>query len=152
MTWRKVLVKLEPDAHNNIIVRRMFANAYGWPVIEHLVREHFMHDPEGLEREFTQEVGVIAIPGEEGVVGEREDEGARSPSWESPMMDLESEDDMGESGISERPESMGRALMSDEENGEVVEMTEFSSSKEFTSSSNADGNEESDDINGKGQV
>ena len=152
MTWRKVLVKLEPDAHNNIIVRRMFANAYGWPVIEHLVREHFMHDPEGLEREFEQEVGVIAIGFEEGVLGEREDEGTRSPSWESPMMDLESEDDMGESGISERPESMGRALMSDEENGEVVEMTEFSSSKEFTSSSNADGNEESNVVNGKGQV
>ena len=110
-----------------------------------------MHDPEGLEREFTQEVGVILIPFEEGV-GDREDEGARSPSWESPMMDLESEDDMGESGISERPESVGRAVMSDEENGEVVEMTEFSSSKEFTSSSNADGNEESNAVTGNGQV
>jgi hypothetical protein len=110
-----------------------------------------MHDPEGLEREFTQEVGVIAIGFEEGVLGEREDEGARSPSWESPMMDLESEDDMGESGISERPESMGRAVMSDEESGEVVEMTEFSSSKEFTSL-NADGNEESNAVNGEGQM
>jgi len=136
MTWRKVLVKLEPDAHNNIIVRRMFPNAYGWPVVEHLVREHFVHDPEGLESEFTQEVGVIPIPfhdveqeGEEGGgdVEGREDGGAQSPSWESPMMDLESEDEMGESGISERPESLGRALMSDEESGEVVEMTEFPS-------------------------
>jgi hypothetical protein len=41
LAWRKVLVKLEPDAHNNIIVRRMFANAYGWPVIKHLVDVHF---------------------------------------------------------------------------------------------------------------
>ncbi|KAG5513230.1 hypothetical protein PMAC_001600 [Pneumocystis sp. 'macacae'] len=41
MTWRKVLVHLEPDAHNNIICRRMFVNAYGWPVIEHLVLNHF---------------------------------------------------------------------------------------------------------------
>ncbi|CUM62801.1 uncharacterized protein PRCAT00000359001 [Priceomyces carsonii] len=41
MKWRKVLVKLKPDAHNNIIVRRRFANAYGWPVIEHLVQNHF---------------------------------------------------------------------------------------------------------------
>ncbi|ODV88360.1 hypothetical protein CANCADRAFT_16578, partial [Tortispora caseinolytica NRRL Y-17796] len=41
MAWRKVLVHLEPDAHNNMIVRRMFANAYGWPVLEHLVQEHF---------------------------------------------------------------------------------------------------------------
>ncbi|OVF06219.1 putative lipase [Clavispora lusitaniae] len=41
MSWRKVLVKLKPDAHNNIVVRRRFANAYGWPVIEHLVENHF---------------------------------------------------------------------------------------------------------------
>ncbi|RKF75768.1 putative lipase [Golovinomyces cichoracearum] len=41
LIWRKVLVRLEPDAHNNIIVRRMFANAYGWPVIKHLCDTHF---------------------------------------------------------------------------------------------------------------
>lgn len=41
MDWRKVLVVLDPDAHNNIVVRRRFANAYGWPVIDHLVDEHF---------------------------------------------------------------------------------------------------------------
>lgn len=46
MSWRKVLVKLEPDAHNNIVVRRRFANAYGWPVIEHLVSNHFNLDEE----------------------------------------------------------------------------------------------------------
>ena len=138
MTWRKVLVKLEPDAHNNIIVRRMFPNAYGWPVIEHLVQEHFQYDPEGLESEFTQEVGVIPIPFEEEDGEMRGDGGARSPSWESPMMDLESEDEMGDSGISEQPESVGRALMSDEENGDVVEMMEFSSPK-------VNGNDESRD-------
>ena len=38
LEWRKVLVRLMPDAHNNIVVRRMFANAYGWPVVEHLVQ------------------------------------------------------------------------------------------------------------------
>lgn len=41
MSWRKVLVRLEPDAHNNICVRRMFTNAYGWPVVKHLVDTHF---------------------------------------------------------------------------------------------------------------
>ncbi|KAF2097349.1 DUF676-domain-containing protein [Rhizodiscina lignyota] len=41
LTWRKVLVRLEPDAHNNIVVRRMFANAYGWPVVKHLCDTHF---------------------------------------------------------------------------------------------------------------
>lgn len=43
ISWRKVLVRLEPDAHNNIIVRRMFANAYGWPVVKHLVDTHFAY-------------------------------------------------------------------------------------------------------------
>ncbi|KAL7274960.1 hypothetical protein RUND412_002114 [Rhizina undulata] len=41
ISWRKVLVRLEPDAHNNMIVRRMFANAYGWPVVQHVVETHF---------------------------------------------------------------------------------------------------------------
>jgi hypothetical protein len=41
LSWRKVLVCLEPDAHNNLVVRRMFANAYGWPVIKHLCDTHF---------------------------------------------------------------------------------------------------------------
>ncbi|ODV59593.1 putative lipase ROG1, partial [Ascoidea rubescens DSM 1968] len=44
MTWRKVLVKLKPDAHNNIIVRRRFSNAYGWLVVDHLVNNHFQND------------------------------------------------------------------------------------------------------------
>jgi len=41
LSWRKVLVYLPPDAHNNMIVRRTFANAYGWPVIDHLIQNHF---------------------------------------------------------------------------------------------------------------
>jgi hypothetical protein len=45
LSWRKVLVRLEPDAHNNIIVRRMFTNAHGWPVVKHLVDTHFAHMP-----------------------------------------------------------------------------------------------------------
>ncbi|KAJ5101460.1 hypothetical protein NUU61_003682 [Penicillium alfredii] len=45
LSWRKVLVRLEPDAHNNIIVRRMFTNAHGWPVIKHLIDTHFGHAP-----------------------------------------------------------------------------------------------------------
>jgi hypothetical protein len=43
LSWRKVLVRLEPDAHNNMIVRRMFANAYGWPVIKHVCDTHFAY-------------------------------------------------------------------------------------------------------------
>ncbi|SCU90603.1 LAMI_0E02806g1_1 [Lachancea mirantina] len=41
MSWRKVIVSLKPDAHNNLIVRRRFSNAYGWPIIDHLVQNHF---------------------------------------------------------------------------------------------------------------
>ena len=121
MTWRKVLVKLEPDAHNNIIVRRMFPNAYGWPVVEHLVREHFKRDPDGLESEFTQESGVIPLD---------DDRGALSPGWENPIMENESDDELEESTMSSIPESMGRALLSDEEGGEIMEMTEFPVSKD----------------------
>lgn len=39
MVWRKVLVNLPPDAHNNMVVRRRFANGYGWGVIDHLCQE-----------------------------------------------------------------------------------------------------------------
>lgn len=41
MEWRKVLVTLKPDAHNNIVVRRKFSNAFGWSVVDHLVDNHF---------------------------------------------------------------------------------------------------------------
>lgn len=52
-SWRKVLVQLLPDAHNNIVVRRRFSNAYGWPVVHHLVRNHFGSEslPEGDEND-----------------------------------------------------------------------------------------------------
>lgn len=41
LSWRKVIVALKPDAHNNIMVRRRFANAYGWPVVDHMLKAHF---------------------------------------------------------------------------------------------------------------
>ncbi|SMN18787.1 similar to Saccharomyces cerevisiae YGL144C ROG1 Protein with putative serine active lipase domain [Maudiozyma saulgeensis] len=44
--WRKVIVALPPDAHNNIIVRRRFTNAYGWCIISHLVNTHFSEEEE----------------------------------------------------------------------------------------------------------
>lgn len=51
LSWRKVLVRLEPDAHNNMIVRRQFANAYGWPVIKHLCDTHFADTYTARERD-----------------------------------------------------------------------------------------------------
>ncbi|CAI4059308.1 putative hydrolase SKDI_04G6470 [Saccharomyces kudriavzevii IFO 1802] len=41
MTWRKVLVQIKPDSHNNIIVRRRFVNLYGYVAVEHMVENHF---------------------------------------------------------------------------------------------------------------
>lgn len=57
LSWRKVLVKVEPDAHNNIIVRRMFANAFGWPVVKHLVDAHFSDEAAARMRD-EDEVGI----------------------------------------------------------------------------------------------
>ena len=53
LSWRKVLVRLEPDAHNNMIVRRTFANAYGWPVIKHMCDTHFAFTATATEADAT---------------------------------------------------------------------------------------------------
>jgi hypothetical protein len=60
LSWRKVLVKLEPDAHNNLIVRRMFANAFGWPVIRHLVEAHFSDSATARTRDEDESGGERA--------------------------------------------------------------------------------------------
>lgn len=41
MDWRKVLIRIQPDSHNNIVVRRRFVNLYGNVAIKHMVEEHF---------------------------------------------------------------------------------------------------------------
>ncbi|KAL6698182.1 putative serine esterase domain-containing protein [Trichoderma pleuroticola] len=71
LSWRKVLVKLEPDAHNNIFVRRMFANAYGWPVVKHLVDAHFSDSAVARIRTEDEYMGERALdisqpPGADG--------------------------------------------------------------------------------------
>lgn len=79
LSWRKVLVRLEPDAHNNIFVRRMFANAYGWPVVKHLCDTHFAdtysaktRDENEPARDRAQGVGKETREQGEEVVGQRE--------------------------------------------------------------------------------
>ncbi|KAL4904248.1 hypothetical protein BDW74DRAFT_155373 [Aspergillus multicolor] len=63
LSWRKVLVRLEPDAHNNIVVRRMFTNAYGWPVVQHLVDSHFgLSSSDDLEDTCNDSSGSPAPP------------------------------------------------------------------------------------------
>ncbi|KAH0541498.1 hypothetical protein FGG08_004039 [Glutinoglossum americanum] len=61
LSWRKVLVRLEPDAHNNMIVRRMFSNAYGWPVVQHLCDTHFADNYVTQTRD--GELGVEQVKG-----------------------------------------------------------------------------------------
>jgi hypothetical protein len=77
LSWRKVLVRLEPDAHNNMVVRRMFSNAYGWPVIKHLCDTHFaytaaamMSDAEEKNEERAKPMNVAAGKEGEEVTGQ----------------------------------------------------------------------------------
>ena len=67
LSWRKVLVRLEPDAHNNMIVRRMFANAYGWPVIKHLCETHFANTFSATTADEVESSSERARPMAEGV-------------------------------------------------------------------------------------
>jgi hypothetical protein len=69
LSWRKVLVRLEPDAHNNMIVRRMFANAYGWPVVKHLCDTHFADTYAARTRD-EDEPATDRAKGVEKAVGE----------------------------------------------------------------------------------
>jgi len=94
LSWRKVLVRLEPDAHNNIIVRRRFANAYGWPVVKHLVDTHFSDravattrdDDEGGQERAMDAAQAPGPHGEEIVPAERTLSGGshRDPEPEEP--------------------------------------------------------------------
>ncbi|CCH59774.1 hypothetical protein TBLA_0B09570 [Henningerozyma blattae CBS 6284] len=59
LSWRKVIVALKPDAHNNILVRRRFPNAYGWPVIDHLIQAHFDGSSTTLEQDSSQLNAII---------------------------------------------------------------------------------------------
>ncbi|CCH40832.1 putative lipase [Wickerhamomyces ciferrii] len=56
MEWRKILVTLKPDAHNNIAVRRKYSNAFGWEVIDHLVENHFGDEAAEKEKIFMRKI------------------------------------------------------------------------------------------------
>ncbi|KAG8530132.1 uncharacterized protein KY384_005615 [Bacidia gigantensis] len=73
LSWRKVLVRLEPDAHNNMVVRRMFSNAYGWPVIKHLVDTHFADTYEATTEDTDEPSVERAKPTNEAVGSDGEE-------------------------------------------------------------------------------
>ena len=100
LSWRKVLVRLEPDAHNNICVRRMFSNAYGWPVIKHLVDTHFSSSFEARTADDKEHNAERAKPPQEPV-GEHGEELRQRPGGENPIVRTDSEiveakDEVGE--------------------------------------------------------
>lgn len=74
LSWRKVLVRLEPDAHNNMIVRRQFANAYGWPVIKHLCDTHFADTYSARTRDEAEPAKERAPPRQEPIDPQRGEE------------------------------------------------------------------------------
>ena len=73
LSWRKVLVRLEPDAHNNMVVRRMFSNAYGWPVIKHLCDTHFAYTAAAMTSDADEKNEERAKPAHVGAGKEGEE-------------------------------------------------------------------------------
>jgi hypothetical protein len=112
LSWRKVLVRLEPDAHNNMIVRRRFANAYGWPVVKHLVDTHFSDQAVANRRD--------------------EDEGTQERAKSSSERPNDSGDEIKKSergqgdnhGSDHEHEGIRRLRRSDRSNSEEIESTD----------------------------
>lgn len=98
LSWRKVLVRLEPDAHNNICVRRMFANAYGWPVVKHLVDTHFSSGFEATTADEREDNAERAKPIQEpvGEHGEELREKTEKPLLRTDSEIAEAKDDVKE--------------------------------------------------------
>jgi hypothetical protein len=90
MSWRKVLVRLEPDAHNNMVVRRMFANAYGWPVVRHMCDTHFGYTAAARTRDEDEENVERAIGQEESLTGG--EKGGESVRGQRELPDVKEED------------------------------------------------------------
>ena len=100
LSWRKVLVRLEPDAHNNICVRRMFSNAYGWPVVKHLVDTHFSPSFEAMTADDKEQNTERAKPPQEPV-GEHGEELRQRPGGDQPLPRTDSEVVEAKDGVGE---------------------------------------------------
>ncbi|KAI9744081.1 MAG: hypothetical protein M1818_002233 [Claussenomyces sp. TS43310] len=130
LSWRKVLVRLEPDAHNNMIVRRKFANAYGWPVVKHLVDTHFSDDVVARMRDDDEGPGERAkeaneAPDTDGdeLKGSKQRQQDGSDDMHSTIYDDVSDSELRESADrvpplnSLHPGSLARALNSTKSSG-----------------------------------
>ena len=118
LSWRKVLVRLEPDAHNNMIVRRMFANAYGWPVVKHLCDTHFSDTAVATtrdEEENSEERAKASNEPPDNDGGEMKDHGkapVKMLSYEdrTDSEDREAKDEVPALNPAPKPGSLGLAL------------------------------------------
>ncbi|KAJ1331636.1 putative serine esterase (DUF676) [Microdochium nivale] len=108
LSWRKVLVKMEPDAHNNIIVRRMFSNAHGWPVVKHLCDTHFSdtasaRTPDDEETNVDQAKAPYKQPSKTGA------ESSAQPDGKSYDLKSTTGKSDGESSVGARKSSLTRS-------------------------------------------
>jgi hypothetical protein len=120
LSWRKVLVRLEPDAHNNMIVRRMFANAYGWPVVKHLCDTHFSDaavaatkdEDEGNEERAKGENEAPREGGSKTKDDDGEDAGVKmlSKGDRTDSENREARDEVPALNPAPKPSSLGKAL------------------------------------------
>ena len=103
LSWRKVLVSLEPDAHNNMIVRRMFANAYGWPVVKHLCDTHFADTYTATTRDEDEPARERAPPMDQKVDAQKgeevEDQTAKMAPERSQSETREARDELADLGV-----------------------------------------------------
>ena len=106
LSWRKVLVRLEPDAHNNIIVRRQFANAYGWPVIKHLCDTHFADTYSARTRDEAEPAKERALPSRSPIDAEGGEEVAGQTKKAAPARtdseSREAQDELTSLSVSQR--------------------------------------------------
>ncbi|KAL9597057.1 MAG: hypothetical protein Q9219_005386 [cf. Caloplaca sp. 3 TL-2023] len=114
LSWRKVLVRLEPDAHNNICVRRMFANAYGWPVVKHLVDTHFADTYAATTADAHETNAERAKPMKEGV-GDHGEEVDLSPQQQKRRTESEARE--AKDGVAEMAALAGGSGMSSSQTG-----------------------------------
>lgn len=107
LSWRKVLVRLEPDAHNNMIVRRQFANAYGWPVIKHLCDTHFADTYSARTRDEAEPAKERAPPRKEPIDAQRgeevHDQSRKAPPSRTDSESREAQDELTALHASHQP-------------------------------------------------
>ncbi|TVY32296.1 putative lipase, partial [Lachnellula subtilissima] len=151
LSWRKVLVRLEPDAHNNMIVRRMFANAYGWPVIKHLCDTHFSdsaeaNTPDSDESNEERAKDENEAPDKDGRETNKKNEPNRMLSSEdrTDSEAREASDEVSALNLKAKPNSMAKALSANKKERPTYERT-GTDSEAWSERDWADSGEDSED-------